>query len=345
MLTETMMKAALTLLGLLAMFDGAYSSPPRVQAESQGTGADSSTEVITLLDLAAELNRLTDKVDSLEAEVVELKVELSVTNNEVQHSRGQIASLQTDVEEQREQNAAQDLQLETAKTEVANLKAANAEMYADLTTVRAQVINLTRENADLKIDLSKVKTRLDTSETAVETLKEETSTQAADLNVVKHNLTSTEAEVVNIRREIEEHPKVAFSAALFPSDAYLEAGEKELNVVFSEILTNVGQAYNSITGFFSAPVRGVYYFRFTVLDHLTTRSMNIRMVKNESQQIMRLSEADTDGKGTYLTGGVVLQLEVGDLVNLRLPANQRLYDNANHHSTFTGFLLFPLRER
>ena len=44
----------------------------------------------------------------------------------------------------------------------------------------------------------------------------------------------------------------------------------------------------------------------------------------------------------YLSSGASLQLEVGDVVNMRLPAGYRIYDDLDNHTTFTGFLLFTL---
>ncbi|XP_062391034.1 complement C1q-like protein 2, partial [Sardina pilchardus] len=153
-------------------------------------------------------------------------------------------------------------------------------------------------------------------------------------------LAATETDVVNLEKEITEQPKVAFSAGLTNS-GYISSGDTDLNLVFTKIITNIGQAYSSITGFFTAPVRGVYYFRFTVADILTSHSMTIRMSKN-GEQIMYLGEYDTDHQRSYLSSGATLQLEEGDVVNMRLPADRRLHDNSNNHCTFSGFLLFPL---
>ena len=187
---------------------------------------------------------------------------------------------------------------------------------------------------------AQVETRLSASETEVEKLKMEHAAQEAELTAVKTRLAATETEVVNLEKEITEKPKVAFSAGLTDS-GYIESGNTDLNLVFTKIITNVGQAYSNITGFFTAPVKGVYYFRFTVMDVLSSRSMTIRIVKN-GEQVMRLYEYDTDGQHSYLSSGVTLQLEVGDVVNMQLPAGYRLFDNSDNHSTFSGFLLFPL---
>ena len=134
--------------------------------------------------------------------------------------------------------------------------------------------------------------------------------------------------------------KVAFSAGL-KDTGFIESGNNELNLVFTRIITNVGQAYSNTMGFFTAPVRGVYYFRFTVADVLYFQTMAIRMFKN-GERLMYLTGYGEDWKNSYLSGGLTLQLEVGDVVHLQLPAGHNLYEDASNHSTFSGFLLFVL---
>jgi len=43
------------------------------------------------------------------------------------------------------------------------------------------------------------------------------------------------------------------------------------------------------------------------------------------------------------SNGVVLILEVGDVVYVRLWSGMRIYDSQHNHNTFSGFLLFPVR--
>ncbi|KAL2098576.1 hypothetical protein ACEWY4_005056 [Coilia grayii] len=173
-----------------------------------------------------------------------------------------------------------------------------------------------------------LRVRLTVTENEVENLKKENAAQEAELTAV------------NTRGKMRKKSKVAFSAGLTDL-GYVKAGSDDLNLLFSRIITNVGQAYNSTTGFFTAPVRGVYYFRFTVRDHLASHWMNIRMFKN-GQGIMWLDDYETDDYNTYLSSGLTVELEVGDVVNMVLPAGCRIIDNSNNFSTFSGFLLFPL---
>lgn len=177
---------------------------------------------------------------------------------------------------------------------------------------------------------------------------------SGQLTITKNELQDTKAELYKMKTKLANArlaeattgavsltSKVAFSAGLLESGLSVQSGTTELNLVFRKIITNVGDAYSDISGFFTAPVKGVYYFRFTVMDLLHSHWMTIKMYKNRGQ-VVRLDEYETDGIHTYLSSGLTLLLEVGDKVNLRLPAHRSLVDDSNNHSTFTGFLLFPL---
>ncbi|XP_062384614.1 complement C1q tumor necrosis factor-related protein 3-like [Sardina pilchardus] len=214
-------------------------------------------------------------------------------------------------------------------TTVVELRTTLSFTQNELQNTNFLLYTMETENDALHTEMAVLKSSLAASETEVE------------LTAVKTRLAATETDVVNLEEEITEQPKVAFSAALTDS-GYIQSGNTDLNLVFTKIITNVGQAYSSTTGFFTAPVRGVYYFRFTVMDILSSRSMGITMNKN-GEQIMYLWEYDTDATDTYLSSGASLQLEEGDVVNMRLPAGMWLYDDPSNRNTFSGFLLFPLR--
>lgn len=94
-------------------------------------------------------------------------------------------------------------------------------------------------------------------------------------------------------------------------------------------------------GVFTAPVRGVYYIRFTATAYNTNNnSMGINLYKN-NDMLLHLGECATDGTCRRVSSGLVLELEPGDVVYLRLYANQALYDDARLRNTFCGFLIIP----
>ena len=289
-------------------------------------------EALERVNLAqeAEMTAVKTRLAASETEVVNLRKEAAAQTADLRSVTERLVATETDMEHVKKDTAAQHTDLTTMKTEVMNLKMEQAAQEAELVVLKTR----------MDTGEAQVETRLSASETEVEKLKMEHAAQEAELTAVKTRLAATETEVVNLEKEITEKPKVAFSAGLTNS-GYIQAGNTDLNLVFTKIITNVGQAYSNITGFFTAPVKGVYYFRFTVMDVLSSRSMTIRIVKN-GEQVMRLYEYDTDGQQSYLSSGVTLQLEVGDVVNMQLPAGYRLFDNSDNHSTFSGFLLFPL---
>ena len=95
-----------------------------------------------------------------------------------------------------------------------------------------------------------------------------------------------------------------------------------------------------VTGIFTAPVKGVYYFSFSGHNH-SSKPMGLRLMKNGHQMVTVYNHA-AGNRWEAATNGMNLQLEQGDQVYVQLMANTWIMDNHNHHSTFIGHLLFPL---
>lgn len=66
--------------------------------------------------------------------------------------------------------------------------------------------------------------------------------------------------------------------------------------------------------------------------------IDIMLMKNRNWVVYSWDRG-TNGYPIYLYSGVTLQLEVGDVVNLRVPAYRRLYDDGVSRYS-TGFLIF-----
>lgn len=94
------------------------------------------------------------------------------------------------------------------------------------------------------------------------------------------------------------------------------------------------------SGFFSAPVRGVYEFHFHIIADGGPVTTGVFLRKNKQNQVTVFSYQANDMNNA--SNGVILLLEVGDKVDIYLPPNFRVLDNVNHHSTFSGHLLFQL---
>ncbi|KAI4871916.1 hypothetical protein NFI96_032278, partial [Prochilodus magdalenae] len=167
----------------------------------------------------------------------------------------------------------------------------------------------------------------------------ENAAQETELSAVKSKLAASDQEVETLKKEITGRPKVAFSAALTDSGT-VGPYDVQTRLVFTKVFTNVGAAYNSATGVFTAPVKGLYYFRFTALGYLRSNAMAVNLHKNQ-QTLMHVGAYNTHGFHEFLSSGLVLELDVGDTVFTSLTATYKLFDNSNNSTTFTGFLLYP----
>merc|ERR1719228_1080237 len=157
----------------------------------------------------------------------------------------------------------------------------------------------------------------------------------ADNLHMKERLEATE-NTLKAHRDV----KVAFSASL-GGEGLIKTTSGNKDLIYRDVLTNVGNAYNSETGVFTAPVRGVYYVRFTV-NGPTDFTISSVLYKNDSDiQLIVHEQPSGEGSDTGSNGAALL-LEQGDRLSMKLWHNTQVWDNSNHHSTFSAFLVFPL---
>ncbi|XP_067093743.1 complement C1q-like protein 2 isoform X2 [Osmerus mordax] len=168
----------------------------------------------------------------------------------------------------------------------------------------------------------------------VEEMRRDNAALEARLNLSEHH-------VEELKAENEGRPKVAFYTALTNS-GHVGPFNTETPLVYSKVFTNIGNAYSPVTGVFTAPVRGVYYIRFTALGYSSPRTVaGVTMFKNDLQ-IMHNGVYNTDGQHKFVVNAVTVELEQGDKIMMRLPSGYGLYDDISNYTTFSGFLLFPM---
>ncbi|XP_026213361.1 complement C1q-like protein 2 [Anabas testudineus] len=167
----------------------------------------------------------------------------------------------------------------------------------------------------------------------------------AALRELTATVTQQKIEVERQRTEIDklkqqrQAEQVAFSASLLAEgEATVGPFPTHTTLIFKYVLTNVGSAYNPNTGIFTAPVKGLYHFEFHVGVHATNTAAVL--VKN-TNHIFAAYELQSDGFGTASQSASLL-LEAGDTVFVRLWIQSKAFDNQNHHTTFSGSLLFSL---
>ena len=134
-------------------------------------------------------------------------------------------------------------------------------------------------------------------------------------------------------RQVENETPVAFLATLTNHTYHLGAHQ---NIAFDNVITNLGDAYNSHMGGFIAPFSGVYVLSTTLLSYTGSDALfavlhNGNVVTN----IYHVINSD-DRQSSSVT--VVLQLSKGDDVSV---ANKDADKSVNgyHYSSFSGFLL------
>uniref|UniRef100_A0A3Q3KP20 C1q domain-containing protein n=1 Tax=Monopterus albus TaxID=43700 RepID=A0A3Q3KP20_MONAL len=161
--------------------------------------------------------------------------------------------------------------------------------------------------------------------------------QKVELRHLTTRVAAAESQVEALQKE-HIVSKVAFSASLLDSGEGNTSGSF-VPLIYRNVFTNIGNHYNPNTGYFTAPVRGAYYFRFTGHVANIDSTMFLRLVKN-GQSMVIIGDRPTTSTDDNASNGVVLQLEVADVVSVQISGD--VWDDQYHRTTFTGFLLFPL---
>uniref|UniRef100_A0A8P4KL64 C1q domain-containing protein n=1 Tax=Dicentrarchus labrax TaxID=13489 RepID=A0A8P4KL64_DICLA len=112
-------------------------------------------------------------------------------------------------------------------------------------------------------------------------------------------------------------------------------------VIFDKLLHNGNQDYNPQTGIFTCSIPGIYYFAYHV--HCKGGNVWVALMKN-NEPVMYTYDEYKKGLLDQASGSAVLPLRNGDTVNIQLPSDQAagLYAGQYVHSTFSGYLLYPM---
>ncbi|XDV26625.1 hypothetical protein PO909_030280 [Leuciscus waleckii] len=188
----------------------------------------------------------------------------------------------------------------------------------------------------MEIELEKMKT--------IETKMKSMEIELEKMKTMETKMKSMEIEMERLRTENKERVKVAFSAtlsALENAHKFIGPYANATSLVYENALTNIGNAYDTNTGIFTAPVKGVYYFNFVLFNH-HVMSTGLRMLKNGHHVVTATDNSPGQDTEDTASNAVCLLLEEGDRINLQLVETRRVYTDGNRRNTFSGHLLFTM---
>uniref|UniRef100_A0A1A8D4D3 Complement C1q tumor necrosis factor-related protein 4 n=1 Tax=Nothobranchius kadleci TaxID=1051664 RepID=A0A1A8D4D3_NOTKA len=130
----------------------------------------------------------------------------------------------------------------------------------------------------------------------------------------------------------------AFSVARTNS---MEGGPK-MTVTFDSVYVNIGGDFDAKAGLFRCRIPGAYYFSFTV-GKFPHKDLSVMLMKNRNEVQAIVYEENAGEERKVQSQSVMLQLEFGDTIWLRLHGDPRyaLYSNTGHYTTFNGYLIYP----
>ncbi|XP_072223261.1 uncharacterized protein [Leuresthes tenuis] len=273
----------------------------------------------------------------------------------LEHSKNSVENGE-DVTEKDDEN---DLDLSIIWYELRNLRDMVLEQRAELNQLTAQITATDILVEALQKDNTALEARMTAAETLAEELLMEKDAQAAELAAAKQTLSAIQERLTVNKYQVEDLQKqqegqkvalqelqntnsarkVAFSTSLLADSEGNTSTQDFIQLIYRNVFTNTGNHYSPITGYFTAPVRGVYYFRFTAHIAFCKDGMRMRLVKN-GQPMVFIGDRPTQSTDTEDSGsnGVVLQLEAGDVVSIQFDGE--VWDDQYHRTTFSGFLLF-----
>eukprot|EP00063_Salmo_salar_P072735 XP_014047570.1 PREDICTED: uncharacterized protein LOC106600603 [Salmo salar] len=246
-----------------------------------------------------------------------------------------------------------DIQVDKQRAEAAatthSQQTCQPDIHIVLREMNTMMVEQRVELRHTKTELGAMEARLRASESQVEELKSKVEeqtrrneAQAVELSSMETRSNITESHVEVLKRHIEDI-KVAFSASLGGPAFSGQVGpfNTGTTLVYRNVYTNIGNAYNPTTGIFTAPVRGLYLFRFYIFawgdDSVP---ITTALFKNGHQIAMAFARQAAGSVNS--SNGVSLLLEVGDVVYVHLWAERQIFDNVNRLSTFSGHLLFTM---
>ncbi|XP_055058751.1 complement C1q-like protein 3b [Paramisgurnus dabryanus] len=129
-------------------------------------------------------------------------------------------------------------------------------------------------------------------------------------------------------------PRIAFYAGLKKQHEGYEV------LKFDDVVTNLGNHYDPSSGKFTCSIPGIYFFVYHVLMRGGDgTSMWADLCKNNQVRASAIAQ-DADQNYDYASNSVILHLEPGDEIYIKLDGGKAHGGNNNKYSTFSGFMVY-----
>ncbi|ROI89216.1 Complement C1q-like protein 4 [Anabarilius grahami] len=182
------------------------------------------------------------------------------------------------------------------------------DIHAALRELTATVTEQKEKNRELTASVTEQK----------ENIRELTATvteQKGNIRELTATVTEQKGNIRELRDEMNkknEDREIAFSASVMESGSgYIGPFTTEITLTYRNVITNIGNAYNPITGVFTAPLKGAYMFRVSVYG-IGPTAATAAIFKNGKHVVIAHEYQPQNDLNS--SNGVVLILEVGDVV-------------------------------
>merc|ERR1712168_184139 len=351
---------------VMAVKEEVVVAEKKLEELGEASVAQSSEMSVLEIRLAANLNETSNQADKLMApRVSDIEAKTSGQDVSLSALESRLDATESHVEELK-LNQTMDVVALTSR--VIATENVNAAQLHDLATLGVRLTATEYATSIQATELLALGDRLVAAEVVTEGLKDQHSAQSDKIAALEDGLQATwqlvgeletqtsalstelstvDSKLSEVKKDVDQLeqgsggvvsvPKVAFSAAMLKV-SNLRGGKHGAHMVYNSVQTNVGDGYNPKTGVFTAPVTGVYFFRFTASNrnHLDL-DMGVKLYKNQ-EEIMYNHE---NGVEDFFSNAVTLELVMGDKVFLMLPPWVTVYADS-HENTFSGHLLFTM---
>ena len=144
-------------------------------------------------------------------------------------------------------------------------------------------------------------------------------------------------------KTLENKDVSVYFSAYLDSGGYIGSDSEDFPITYNNVLLNHGNGFDAERGTFTAPLSGIYSFRFDGRQsyHGNTGEANrVRAYKNYFYFLGMYDSGLEYGQIQHLHFSFEEKLNIGDTIDLRLYPDDWLYADSNHRISFSGELLY-----